>query len=223
MPEEIKNGETNQDTNTDAGSNQDGQESLNSDGQDSGDGNGNWYDGLPEEAQGFENAGAYIKDFQSKHGAPEEYEINAPDGYELNSDEVERVKVVAKELGLSNQQLQSMVKYDLKRNVALREAQKAALTKAETDLKADWGNEYNDNLRTAKEGMRRVFDDDFINFLESSGLGNHPEMIKGMHKLGIATSEDSIGINSINRPAVRKTRDDMGIPIIGDYDYMDND
>lgn len=63
-----------------------------------------------------------------------------------------------------------------------------------TDTKTKWaeaakvdkeygGEKFEANLAGAKEAMTTFFAPDFIKFLDESGLGSHPEMIRGLHRI----------------------------------------
>lgn len=45
------------------------------------------------------------------------------------------------------------------------------------------GEKFEANLAGAKEAMTTFFAPDFIKFLDESGLGNHPEMIRGLYRI----------------------------------------
>lgn len=61
-----------------------------------------------------------------------------------------------------------------------------------SNLKQEWGGEekYNANVETAKMAVREFGGDELINFLEESGLGDHPAMIKAFANAGKSLRED---------------------------------
>ena len=78
----------------------------------------------------------------------------------------------------------------------------AQQTAAFEALKASWANEakaapdiggtnFDQNLGLAKRGIETYFSPDFVKLLDSSGLGNHPEMIRGFMKIGKTVSQDT--------------------------------
>lgn len=79
----------------------------------------------------------------------------------------------------------------------------ARQTAAFEATKTAWANEFNadpvlggekaaESLAVAKKGMAAYFDPKFATFLQATGLGNHPEMIRGLHKIGLTVKGDTI-------------------------------
>lgn len=62
------------------------------------------------------------------------------------------------------------------------------------DLKKEWGGEekYNANIEIAKKAVNTYGDKSLIEFLEKTGLGNHPSIIKAFAKAGENLKEDTI-------------------------------
>jgi hypothetical protein len=51
-------------------------------------------------------------------------------------------------------------------------------------LKMEWGRDYEQNLGLAKAVLERFGTEEDADFLEASGLGNDPELIRLLHRLG---------------------------------------
>ncbi len=139
-----------------------------------------------------EDAGAKV-DGEKPADAPIVYDFKAPEGVELDASAVERFKAVAGDLKMPADQAQKVV--DLYAD--LRKAETDAFVKqVETwgeETKAD--KEYGgDKLPETLASARKVIDTfgtpEFKSLLDSSGMGNHPEVVKLLAKVGKAISED---------------------------------
>jgi len=133
-------------------------------------------------------------------GAPEAYEFKAPEGGELDKEAVSQFEPIARELNLSQEQAQKLV--DLYGTKVMPQLMKQ---QAETWQKqvADWGtaakedaeiggDKFAGNLTRAKQAMDKFATPQLREFLESTGMGNHPELIRVFVKVGAAMSEDNL-------------------------------
>jgi hypothetical protein len=57
-----------------------------------------------------------------------------------------------------------------------------------TEIKKEYGTAYEDKIGVAKRAVRAFGSDDLINILDTTGLGNHPEMIRTFVKIGAELS-----------------------------------
>ena len=71
-------------------------------------------------------------------------------------------------------------------------ARKEALSQAENNLKADWGEKYSENMALMGRGLKTFADDQFISFVKKSGLGNNADFAKIFAKIGKAISDDAL-------------------------------
>lgn len=127
---------------------------------------------------------------------PEKYEFKAPEGVEqLDPQALAVFEPIAKELGLSQDQAQKLV--DIYPQIQQQQAE--AWSKQVTDwgdqVKAD--KEIGGDKLTASVGQAQKALDQFgtpalRDYLESSGLGNHPELVRAFAKVGKMMSEDKI-------------------------------
>ena len=58
-------------------------------------------------------------------------------------------------------------------------------------LQTDWGNAYEVKLNAARNAVNHFGDDGLKDYLDSSGLGNNPNLIKVFSKIGETLSDDS--------------------------------
>ncbi|HGK3824325.1 TPA: peptidase [Klebsiella pneumoniae] len=129
---------------------------------------------------------------------PEKYELTAPEGTELDSKAVELFEPVARELGLSNDQAQKLAGLwpQLQEQIQNRQAESwgqqveqwAADTKADKEI---GGDKLTVSVGHAQKALDTFASKEFREFLDSTGLGNHPEMVRAFAKVGKLMSEDS--------------------------------
>lgn len=138
--------------------------------------------------------------------APESYEaFTMPEGVEANETLMTEFTALAKELGLSQEKAQKLV--DLQAKTALEETTTRTdqLTKALEAQKTRWADEikndpelggakFDATVTTAVKAVSAFFGDDVRTLLNESGIGNHPGLIRGLHKIGLAITEDRIVI-----------------------------
>lgn len=127
-------------------------------------------------------------------GAPEKYEFKPTEGIKFNDVVIGKFSEVAKELNLTQDGAQKVLT-EVAPLIAKQqvEAFKATVEGWETASKADkeiGGEKYAENLALARKGIDAHFSADFIKLLNDTGLGNHPEMIRGMMKIGRTVSQD---------------------------------
>lgn len=148
-------------------------------------------------------------------GAPETYELTAPEGMTFDKEAFEAVEGVLKDLNLSNAAAQAVVNAYAEKLVPLME-QRARLA-GETlgaDMRREWaqqaerefdGKEGRPTLTEAKALARQAFlkfgvagkeDDPFLQLLDDSGLGSHPVMVRTIAMIGKAVGEGTVEVNT---------------------------
>lgn len=150
-----------------------------------------------QQADGGEKGGEAIPVL----GAPEKYELKAPGENTFDPDVLGELETVARELDLSQHAAQTiadrvggkiaerLVAQQLENFNRVREEWKASATSDkefggdEEALKA--------SLAISKKAMDAFGSDELRTFLNESGLGDHPEMIRAFVKIGKAISEDT--------------------------------
>ena len=124
------------------------------------------------------------------------YEFTAPEGVTLDQARVEEFTALAKDLKLPAEKAQALV--DMATKV---EVQRAEQFEA---LKATWadeiakdkvlgGDKLTETLATAKKVYSLLPAEEATSFkamLDASGFGNHPSMVRLLHAVGKALSED---------------------------------
>ncbi|EOK4034446.1 peptidase [Escherichia coli] len=137
---------------------------------------------------------------QKPEGAPEKYEFKPAEGQELDAAALEQFEPIARELNLTNEQAQKMVDlYGTKIMPMVQQQQAEAWQKTTeqwaADVKADkeiGGDNLTGNLSAAQRALAQFGTPELKEYLEGTGLGNHPELVKAFIKVGKAMSEDGM-------------------------------
>ncbi|ENG3584757.1 peptidase [Enterobacter hormaechei subsp. steigerwaltii] len=136
---------------------------------------------------------------QKPEGAPEKYEFTAGEGVELDTEALKDFEPVARELNLTNEQAQKLVDAYPKILAGVQQRQ-AEAWQSQTeqwaaDVKADkeiGGDKLTANLSAAQRALEQFGDPELKEYLDSTGLGNHPALVKAFIKVGKAMSEDKV-------------------------------
>jgi hypothetical protein len=141
-------------------------------------------------------------DGQEQQGAPEQYDFKAPEGRSFNPEVIGEFASVAKELNLSQDAAQKMIdkispkleQSQAKQIAAIRDGWKQSTI---TDEEIG-GDKLAQNIGIAKAARDTFGTPALRDLLETTGLGNHPEIIRLFAKVGREMSEDTY---SGGRPA----------------------
>lgn len=120
--------------------------------------------------------------------SPDKYQIERREGLDYNEAVEQKMLEQAHRLGLNNAQASELVNWATEDHIASINALREGAEKA---LKQEWGTAYDKNVAVAQRGLREFADDELIDLINSTGLGNHPALIRMAHKIGAALSEDS--------------------------------
>lgn len=153
-------------------------------------------------ADGKTAEGEKAKDGEGEktEGAPAEYaEFTAPDGVTLDGEVLGSLKSVAKELNLSQAQAQKIADLGVQLQQRSAQAQTEAVARARTEWasqsKADkefGGEKLSEHLAVASKALDQFGTPELRTMLRTTGLGNHPEVIRFMVRAGKAISEDTV-------------------------------
>ncbi|WP_275075852.1 peptidase [Providencia rettgeri] len=127
--------------------------------------------------------------------APEKYEFTAGKDQELDKEAVAAFEPIARELGLSNEQAQKIVDvYGSTIIPQIAKQQEAAWQKQVTEwaetVKADKELGSVESIGNAQKAMDQFGTPELKQYLNDSGLGNHPELFRIFSRIGKAMSED---------------------------------
>ncbi|HDH0766789.1 TPA: peptidase [Klebsiella pneumoniae] len=134
-----------------------------------------------------------------QEGAPEKYEFTAGEGVELDTEALKDFEPVARDLNLTNEQAQKLVDAYPKILAGVQQRQ-AEAWQAQTEewaatVKADkeiGGDKLTANLGVAQRALDTFGTPELKEYLNGTGLGNHPELVKAFIKVGKAMSEDKV-------------------------------
>jgi hypothetical protein len=124
---------------------------------------------------------------------PEKYEFKMPDGMQVDPAAAEQLSGIAKELKLTAEQAQKLA--DVGAAMTQRQVEAHAKTVSEwaDSVRSDkeiGGDALTENLVFARKTIDSFGSPELRSLLDSSGLGNHPEMVKLAVRVGKAISED---------------------------------
>lgn len=143
------------------------------------------------------------KDGDKPADAPIVYDFKAPEGMELAPADLEAFTSIAQELKLPPEQAQKVVDLAVKR-------EQARITEHADQVKA-WGAQVStdkelgkaENLAAARTAINQFGSPELKALLNTSGLGNHPELVRFALRVGRAISEDGIHLGRGDAPAVK--------------------
>lgn len=128
---------------------------------------------------------------------PEDYIFPAaqlPEGVKPNGEMEAWYRSTAHELGLSQEQAEGLFKKfnDMQISAVTMDVQnrEKARVEAVDALKKEWGQAYDENIEVMKRAVTQFGGDDFKAFMDESGLGNNPVIIKTFVAIGKAMGED---------------------------------
>ena len=138
-----------------------------------------------------------------------------PEGVTLNEALLAEASPLFKELGLNQEQAQKLVDFQAKQVQAGSKSQVDAFnqlmndwqTKSKND-KEFGGDKFKENVAVARSAISKFGTPELKQLLEEHGVGNHPEVIRFMVKVGKLTAEDVPGSN--NAP-VSKAQDRVSL------------
>jgi hypothetical protein len=147
-----------------------------------------------------------------KTGAPEKYDLKLPENSFLDAAVIEEIAAFSKERGFSNEHAQSILNRENARVEGFVKGQNEALEKQidtwMTESKADkeiGGEAFAKNAELAHRVVERFGTDAFKKALNESGLGNHPELIRFVHRIGKAMREDQLVIPGASAGGAKKS------------------
>lgn len=141
-----------------------------------------------------------------------------PEGVEVDAALLNEATPLFKELGLTQDQAQKLVDFQAKQAQASSESQVDAFNQ----LMNDWqeqskndkefgGDAFEENVKIAQAAIGKFGTPELKQLLEEHGVGNHPEVIRFMVKVGKLTAEDVPGGTS-NQVSKSQSRVDLLYP-----------
>lgn len=137
---------------------------------------------------------------------PESYDLKMPDGVELDKAAADEFTALAKELKLDQATAQKFADVGAKmaqRNLEQHAAMVQSWAESAKTDKEFGGDKFTENLAVARKAMDTFGSPGLKSLLDSTGLGNNPEVIRAFFKAGKAISED--GFVKGQQPAAAET------------------
>jgi hypothetical protein len=137
-------------------------------------------------------------------------DFKLPEGVELDKEAVTEFKTLAKELELPKESAQKLV--DLQAKLMTKAGEN--MTEAWAKIQTEWrdkaqadkeygGKNFKDNVGLAQKAIKAFGSKEFSEALESTGMGNHPELIRFLVKVGKEIGEDGV-MNNGNKAGGEK-------------------
>jgi hypothetical protein len=134
---------------------------------------------------------------------PDDYDINFTETEDFDKDFFSNFKNAAHGAGILPKQAQKLFDWYTETNTQLindYQTQREVTEKQATDnLKSEWGSAYDSKLKAAQAAVNHYGDDGLTSFLDETGLGNNPNLIKAFAKMGESLSEDSFTDGNSNK------------------------
>lgn len=177
-----------------------------------------WYGGFPDELKSSEivKGSKSPEEMAKKHielnnrfnelqaslpaypASPDEYQIEIPEGAKVDEAAMAEVKKLAFENKISTDALNKLVNFQVQRE---KNAQEKAVRdfnqrleverkESESALKKEWGNNFDVNLKLAQRVANKFLSGPTIEYLNKSGFGDNPELVKAFYEIGKKLSED---------------------------------
>lgn len=143
-------------------------------------------------------------------GVPETYAFEPPEDVELDDDTKGRIEAfadTAREMGLTQQQYQSLIEYDLNRAqqmsdeaVAGWESQVESWRQSAKADKEIGGEKFAENLKVAESALKQFADPDLRALMKSPSpenpnglaIGNNPAMLRFLNRVGKAIADPNL-------------------------------
>ena len=127
----------------------------------------------------------------AKGTVPESYEFKGPDGVQLDTVAVEKFSPLFKEAGLTQESAQKLVDgyANYQKELVVKQSE-SWLAEAKAD-KEIGGEGFDVSAKAAQQAFAKFGDPSLKQFLETTGLGNHPALLKMFVRIAKASSEDT--------------------------------
>lgn len=140
------------------------------------------------------------KALADKNKVPDNYDLKLPENSLLTKDRLDKIALIAKERGLSNEAAQQLVddhdqliaEHEEAKLKTVEDMQKSWLSTAQAD-KEIGGEKFKENAELAKRVLAKYGTPEFNAMLQNPKLGlfgNHPELVRVFVRIGREMSED---------------------------------
>ncbi len=130
---------------------------------------------------------------------PEKYDLKLDDGSLLDAAYVEQFSQFAKEKKLTQDQAQEFLQREAQALNSFVQKQQQEFEKVQAEwvnqIKNDseiGGEKFNQSIELAHRALKQFASDSFLKELETTGYGNHPELVRVFAKIGNMIKEDKM-------------------------------
>lgn len=162
----------------------------------------------PDEAQKAWND-VYTK--LGRPDSPEQYAINVSDPLKpfLSEDRLTAVRPQFHALGLSQKQVQGVMDIYAKQVESDVTTTRQVAKETEAALREEWGGAFDRNLGLAARTVREMGGQDLLQYLDQTGLGNSPALVKTFARIGSLLAEEGYiagAVEGVDSPDDAKSR-----------------
>lgn len=130
---------------------------------------------------------------------PEKYDFKLDEGSLLDTAHVEQFSQFAKEKKLTQDQAQEFLQREAQALNSFVQKQQQEFEKVQAEwvnqIKTDpeiGGDKFNQSIELAHRALKEFASDSFLKELETTGYGNHPELVRVFAKIGNLIKEDKM-------------------------------
>lgn len=152
---------------------------------------------------------------EGEEASAELQDFAMPEGVELDTELAGELKTFAKEHGLKQEQAQQVADLGAKMLQKQQDAFSNLRKEWETQSRQDkefGGEAFEKNLASMNKVLGQFATPEFLSFLEESGLGQHPEMLRVWHRIASAVDEDKLVTGSPAGASGEKTLEERLYP-----------
>lgn len=127
---------------------------------------------------------------------PEGYDISeiVPETY--SQDVIEQFKQKAHEAGMTPDGVKKMAQWykelEIQQQEAIVKSRREQDERHLLELKRDFGVKFDEEVQNARKALDAYTDKAFRQYMDNTGLGNHPALVKAFAKIGRELSEDKL-------------------------------
>lgn len=168
------------------------------------------------------------KNFYSKLGLPSEvneYKVDIDlEKSPFDPTFVDEYRSLAHKLNILPSQAKGILEYFQNalegQNKEAEEEGKLSVQSALEGLQKEWGEGFNKNILNAQQVVKVFGDEDMMDYLNSSGIGNDPRIIKFLAKIGSSLKEDTFSSDAVGHLGMTKEEAQRSIDAVyGDLNH----
>lgn len=164
---------------------------------------------------------------EAKAEVPDTYDLKPPEGFEkLDTESLAEVEPLLRELGATNEKAQTLIDHAGKFAQRIQTQQQQFILDEVNKTRTQWAEEAKNDPEIGGHAWEetehlaaKALDtfgapkgSPFRSFLTDTGLGNHPEMIRMMRKIGAAVGEDNDFARAAAGAQIKKSTEEILYP-----------